>query len=83
MIMPTDHEPKAGHRPLRCPLSHSEFALVNWAQSQTGSPGLNKFARRAMFEAVKKAIEQIVQHRGKIPPGVSQDFETWRRDLKQ
>ena len=78
-------------RDLRLTLSREEFGLVNWAQRsgpafaqklRPGRRGMAAFARRALFEAVRRVIEETAARGGKIPPGVAGDYREWQERLK-
>jgi len=61
-------------------LTREQFGLVNWAQRLNGGMGIDRFTRRALFEAVKEAITESAK-RNRLPPGVAKDFDLWRHEL--
>jgi len=75
-------------RVLKLTLSQEEFGVLNWAQRMaTGGAhgvarptGLAPFARRALFEAVRRVIAEVANQGGRIPPGVAKDYETWKNE---
>jgi len=81
-------QPSTTDRNLKLTLSQGEFGVLNWAQRMaTGGAhgvsrptGLAPFARRALFEAVRRVIAEVANQGGRIPPGVAKDYETWKNE---